>query len=444
MAYAERRWSKKDKRYYWRVKFKLPNGRFGSASKDDFGNKFTTEALAERYGHAQETDVDRKVFINPRDGKITVEQWSQMWLGSIDLAPVSERGYRSRLKAVIVPEWGEKAVGDVSAIAVKTWIKMLRKKYSSDHVHGITSTMRVMFDDAVTEKLRSDNPVPSARSGRRGRYLPRPKDEKVIATPRQALLVARNGLDLFGLNEYVLALTKAYTGYRIGEMSAIHRDHLAFDNAKEGPRIHMSQQGQYVDGAFTEIDPKYASGRGLIIPPFLADLLQRLVDSRPESPWVFTAPNGGRLVRGGGWYDSVWSPMVNGVGARPSGYGGMPARAAARPVLGIEGLEPHGLRHSQKVWLDEGKHPRVAVEARLGHIIRGVEGVYSHVTLQMELEIADYLQQLWVDSLKPVTDRREYGPTPPPLVVQRSGSPGNRPNASATPLPRPRSRSSIR
>lgn len=427
MAHAEKRGK------HWRVKYKLPNGKWGSASRDDFGNRFKTEVSAEKYGHALETDVDRRVFINPRDGKITVEQWAKLWIDSLDLAPVSDRGYRSRLNAVILPEWGPVSIGDVSAIAVKTWIKRLRAQYSVDHVNGITSTFRVMFDDAVTEKLRGDNPVPSARSGRRGKYTPKPKDERAIATPRQALLVARNGRDLFGLNEYVLALTKAYTGYRIGEMSAIHQDHLAFDDEKVGPRILMSKQAQYVDGAFTEITPKYNSGRGLIIPRFLANLILELVATRPQYPWVFTAPNGGRLLRGGGWYDSVWHPMVGGVGARPAGYGGMPARAAARPVLGVEGLEPHGLRHSQKTWLDEGKHPKVAVESRLGHIIGGVEGVYSHVTLQMELDIAQYLQELWETSLKPVTDRREFGPTPPPLKIQRSRSPKNLPTSPIVP-----------
>lgn len=69
-------------------------------------------------------------------------------------------------------------------------------------------------------------------------------------------------------------------------------------------------------------------------------------------------------------------------------------------------MVPHGLRHSHKVWLDEGGHPRVAVEARTGHVRQGVEGVYPHVTLPMELKIADHLQGLREESLRPVIDRR--------------------------------------
>lgn len=92
---------------------------------------------------------------------------------------------------------------------------------------------------------------------------------------------------------------------------------------------------------------------------------------------------------------------------------GAKAREGTRPVLGVEGLTPHGLRHSQKVWLDEGNHPRVAVEARMGHVLPGVEGTYSHVTLAMELAIAKALQARWEQAMKTVVDQRELGRYPP-------------------------------
>ncbi len=46
-------------------------------------------------------------------------------------------------------------------------------------------------------------------------------------------------------------------------------------------------------------------------------------------------------------------------------------------------------------WLDEDGHPRVAVEARMGHELGGVEGVYANVTPGMELRIAETLQERW-------------------------------------------------
>ncbi|MDJ0342177.1 tyrosine-type recombinase/integrase [Streptomyces sp. H10-C2] len=426
MAHAERRWSKKAKRWYWRVKFKLPNGKWGSASVDDFGNRFTTEALAEKYGHAQETDVDRQVFINRRDGDITVAAWSKLWLDSIDVGPLSEKEYRLRTKNHVLPEWGTVKVRDLSAVSVAAWEKGLRKQLSKNYADGVISTFRTMMDDAVKNKLRGDNPVASRKSGRRGKYVPKTKAVKVTATPRQVLLIARNASIMRGFNEYVLVLTAAYTGQRIGELAALHRDQLELTDAGAGFRMHVTHQSQYVEGEFVEIDAKYDSGRGLIIPRFLAELLQQLVDSRPDSEWVFSAPKGGRLIRGGEWYAETWRHMVNGRAPRPV-VRGAKARTGVPPVLGVAGLVPHGMRHSQKVWLDEGDLPRVAVEARMGHVLPGVEGTYSHVTLVMELRIAEHLQSLWEDSLRVVIDRREYGPFPPLETARRKRSPRNRP-----------------
>jgi integrase len=422
MAYGEKRtYDKVLRKWRYRGRYKLPNGKWGSVSRDDNGQPFYSERAAEQYAHGLEVDVRRRQFVNPRDGRITVEEWAEKWLPSIDVGPLTEKEYRLRLKNWVLPEWGKVPIGDLSPTAIITWEKDLRSRLSSNYADGIMSVFRTMLDDAVIERIRGDNPVATRKSGRRGRYRPKPKVEKVIATPRQVLLIARNAQELRGMNEYAIVLTSAYTGLRIGELAGLHRDHLALKDDGSGARLHTIHQSQYVNGTFTEIGNKYDSGRGLIIPPFLAELLQQLLDARPDSEWVFTAPKGGRLLRGGDWYRETWHPTVLGQAPRGVIRGAGP-RPGLRPVLGVEGLTPHGLRHSHKVWLDEGNHPRVAVEARMGHVLQGVEGVYSHVTLAMELAIAEYLQRLWEDSLKTVVGRREYGPYPPykPLRSRRS------------------------
>jgi integrase len=428
MAYGEKRtYDKRTRKWRYRGRYKLPNGDWGSVSRDDNGQPFYSKRAAEQYAHGLETDVRRKSFINPRDGRTTVAEWADAWLPSLDVGPLSEKEYRLRLKNHVLPEWGKVAIGDLSPTAITTWEKKLRQRLSKNYADGIVSVFRTLMDDAVTEKLRGDNPVATRKSGRRGKYKPKPKDERVIATPRQVLLIARNALEMRGLNEYAIVLASAYTGLRIGELAGVHRDQLALKDSGQGARLHSVQQGQYVDGVFTEIDNKYDSGRGLVLPPFLAELLQELLDSRPDGEWVFTAPKGGRLLRGGDWYSDTWRPMVS--GRAPRGIvRGARARVGVRPVLGVDGLTPHGLRHSQKVWLDEGNHPRVAVEARMGHVLQGVEGTYSHVTLAMELAIAGYLQKLWEESLKVTADRREFGPFPAFVPPQREPSPNRLPS----------------
>lgn len=414
MAHAEKRGK------YWRVKYKLPNGKWGSASRDDFGNRFTTERSAEKYGHALETDVHRKVFINPRDGRMTVAEWAELWTASLEVNNTSEKAYRARLRTVILPRWADVPVGDILTIAYTTWEKELRTHYSDSYVKSVRSVFRTMMDDAVASKVRGDNPVPSQRAQRRGKFKGKPQtDDTDIATPRQALLVARNGLELRGLTGYVMVLCIAYMGLRISEMAGLRREHLVLEDNGRGARLMLQEQHQYVDGKPVQVDPKYGSSGDLVIPPFLAELLQQLLDSH-KSEWVFTAPKGGKLLIGAQFYKDTWRPLVDGR-VLAEGKKRRPTNLPElRAVAGVENLVPHGLRHSMKVWLDEGGHPRVAVEERMRHVLPGVEGVYSHTTLKMELAISEYLQGLWEDSLTVVVDRREWEAPRPPRGPDRS------------------------
>lgn len=420
MAYPEKRGKGKDGKPRYRGRYKLPNGKYGSVSEDDDGKPFTTARSAKEFAAGLETDVRRKTFINPRSGRITVREWSELWLESIEVGPLSERDYRSRLRAVILPEWGSVPLADITTIAYTTWEKKLRAEgRSGNSIRGIRGVLRTMLEDAVASKVIGSNPVPTMKNRRRGKYKPKPKtDDRVFPLPRQALLVARNGLELRGLSLYALVLTSFNTGMRIGELAGLEHDRLVLDGPDGTGRILLEYQSQYVDGKPTLVPAKYDSGRGLIIPPFLVDLLRQVLDAQPKPgkqrpPWLFTAPRGGRLLTGGDFYADTWRPIVDGRPPIPSSRGHA-ARPGIRPVLGVEGMTPHGLRHGHRVCLDEAGHPRVAIEERMGHELPGVEGTYSHTTPAMELKICETLQSLWEDSLKPVIDRREFGPIPSP------------------------------
>lgn len=406
MAYAEKRGKR------WRGRYKQPNGRWGSVTRDEHGQPFRTKRQAAEYAHALETDVRRGSYVSPRDGRVTVAAWAALWLESLDVSPLTLRDYRSRLRAVILPEWGHVAVGDITPVGYSIWEKKLRDEgYAENSISGVRSTFRTMMEDARTSKLRADNPIPDRKVGRRGRYKSKHSGgERVYPTPRQALYVARNALELRGLGMYAMVLTGYYTGLRIGELAGLTRDRLKLDDEDgTGARILLEYQSQYVEGKPALVPAKYGSARGLIIHPSLAELLKQVLGSH-DSQFVFTAPKGGRLLIGGDFYTYTWRPIVEGRPPLPA-VRGRRAQPGLRPVLGVTGMDPHGLRHGHKVALDEAGHPRVAVEERMGHTLQGVEGTYSHTTLAMELDIAKSLQELWEASLSPTLERG-YGPMP--------------------------------
>lgn len=109
-------------------------------------------------------------------------------------------------------------------------------------------------------------------------------------------------------------------------------------------------------------------------------------------------PQRGRPLRGDDQFYGRFYPIVEGQDGEPSRKG-RPAQPALSAVEGIAETVPHGLRHGHKVGLDERGHSRGAVEERMDHKLRGVEGTYSHTSPEMELGIARGLQEVWEKSL---------------------------------------------
>ncbi|MFF2773393.1 tyrosine-type recombinase/integrase [Streptomyces sp. NPDC058052] len=437
MAYAEKRGNT------WRVRYQLPDGRYDSESG------FETKQDALDHGRAQETDVKRKVFVNPKDGRQTLGSWAEEWAKVMDVAETSNRTYLSRLNAVILPQWEDTPLGDITAIGYKSWRNKLADRHSKNYVNGIEGVMRMLLDDAVDERLIPFNPMPSKAKKRRGRHAPvDAEDTYVWPTPRQAFLAAENARSLRGDQWRVMILTMAYTGLRMGEVAGLRRDQLRLLGLEYGRHLRVQWQGQWLSThakhevakgescesiaelrladpkrakdiadlndvaiearlrvgrklllpkGFTLVPPKYSSYRTLILPPFLADLLAETLASTAHDVLVFPSQRGKPLRVDDQFYGRFWGPMINGRDEEPSRRG-RPAQTALPAVKGLEEMVPHGTRHGHKVWLDGQGHPRVAVEERMGHKLKGVEGTYSHTSAEMELAIAKGLQKLWLAS----------------------------------------------
>lgn len=110
---------------------------------------------------------------------------------------------------------------------------------------------------------------------------------------------------------------RSSTPYGCTTRSDLHSQPTRMTPTRTGARIHALHQSRYVEGKFTELDAEYDSGRSLIIPRFLADLLRQAVEQPLSCEWVFTASKSGRLLRGGDWYAYIWHPMVKRRPARP-------------------------------------------------------------------------------------------------------------------------------
>ncbi|MDP5310478.1 integrase [Streptomyces poriferorum] len=413
MPWPEKRGNK------WRVRWDTGRVHPDTGKKIyDSKSGFDDETTAYEYGLDRESDVRNDRYISRRDGAVLMKEYAEDWLNGIDVGHLRERACRSMARLYIVPRWGETAVGDIKPSAYRGWKKELlaRPNVGADYGREILGLFAMMMDDAVEDELRKASPVSHKR--RRGKYTKKVKEKKRHMDIADVHQLALNALTYWGFPGYVFVLTMACTGMRPGELYALRREYAypnwpaadpdderreesveRYTGVKPMPAVRVQYQHQWKDSVLTLLPPKYDSHRTLVVPQFLAELLEMLLGSH-ESEWVFPSINGGPLAKANFSFH-YWRAIADGRDpSTPRSEGG--GRGGTwRPLPGWPAVKPYAgkrlylLRHGAKEWLDEDGHSRVAVESRMGHELAGVEGTYSNVTPAMERAIMESLQARW-------------------------------------------------
>jgi integrase len=453
MAYAWTKENKKGTTVY--VRWKRGRGDYPTATCDEHGQPFRNEREAKKWGQAQEADVRRGLYKDPRAGEITLAEWVQdrWWPAFVEgLKRKTRDNYRYVLELHILPQLGPYPLNQITPAQVAEWEQGLRKDgYADNTVRNARARLMTLLGDAVVEGLIDANPADRPR--RRGRVRRPEAEEKVWATPLQTLLLAERCALLSGRDDdFVFPLVLGYLGLRWGEGIGIQHDAVS-----PGIVRVRSQLGE--DDLFYLETPKDESLRTLDVPPFLSELLSELkkqrhdVTCRCSNPddvpdacpgglrFVFLGDKGGHF-RASNYRDRVWYPAVHGwypgnEGKRPrparpvladaSGiWPGKPVPTWPAAVAGEEfvvprgrgiriydpevvhlvswlplvpGLTPHGLRHSQQVWMDQlGTLDKLQAD-RMGHKVGGIRWAYKHVPPEDREELKDGLQRLWKESL---------------------------------------------
>ncbi|MEU6709898.1 hypothetical protein ABZ897_00350 [Nonomuraea sp. NPDC046802] len=445
MAYAEKRGA------YWRARYKRADGTWASAPHGDDGKRFESKQAAVDYGDEQEADIRRNLWRDPRAGDITLNDWVNRWFPAQHLEETTLEGYRWHIEVHILPYFGEHAIRSLNALDIAAWELSLWR----NGVCGQTSAasartlLHTILSDAVGAGLIPANPA--VRQRNRGRKAGKSRargPEEIWATPLEALLIAERASLLSGRDdEFIHVMTIAYTGARWAETIGLERQYFRLSN------IRIEQQVYEHKGRWIKKPPKDNSYRTVHLPPFLTGLLSHQLQSHPSGACSCKGPQG----CGGGQYVFLpeegtherrsnfgrrrFRPAVDGRHADASGRPGYPVLAdlADEPwpgrvrrswpaaVAGEEftppikkgfwrydieqhhvvswlpirlGLKVHGLRHGQKVWLDELGVPPVASEERLGHELPGIVGTYSHTSPAMVSQITEGLQGIADRSFK--------------------------------------------
>lgn len=386
----------------------LPNGRKRYESKGGF----TDEETAVQHGLDKLYEIRHGTHVKNRDRATLMDEWLDDWLSALDVGDLTEKNYRSIVNAHIRPYFGRHAVGDIDVIAWRAFRKHIRSKMGRGRADSVMMVLGMILDDAVPRLIKVS---PVERTQKRGRYVKKKtRERKRDMHIEDVAQLAANAETVAGYPGYVMLWTMAMTGMRPGELFGLRREYCypswpAADprpdpeeeeryeddmlryGARPGlmPAIRVQQQAQHFKAALHLLPPKYDSYRTLVIPPFLADMLEK-VQASHDSPWVFPAIRGGCLASTG-FTGEYWRQIADGAPARE----GLRPRPKVPAVPAYEGKRMYLLRHGHKAWLDEDGHSRFAVESRMGHEVPGVEGTYSSVTVVMERAIMAALQRRW-------------------------------------------------
>ncbi|MEU5477536.1 integrase [Streptomyces mirabilis] len=394
------------------------SGEYHDDGRKRFESKggFTDEESAFQHGQDKIYEIRHGTHVKNADGATLMSDWLDSWLAGLDHAHLTERNYRSIIETHIRPYFKKRnaAVADIDVMAFRAFRKHVNGVLKPNTAKKVMTIFGMILDDAVPRLIKTS---PVERTRRRGRYTRKPKERKPDMTAAAVEQLAVNARTLLGDSGYVFIWTMACTGMRPAELYGLTReycypnwpgtdlrsspdDHDRYndDLARYGkgdglmPAIRVERQVQYKDGKLAFMPPKYESYRTLVVPPFLAEMLEQLLASHDRT-WVFPALEGGSLGVVNFDY-RWWRPMADGAEKREAKQARW-NRPAIPAVPSFAGRRLYLVRHGAKAWLDEDGHSRFAVESRMGHEVPGVEGTYSSVTVPMEEGIMKTLQERW-------------------------------------------------
>ncbi|WP_075737476.1 phage integrase SAM-like domain-containing protein [Streptomyces acidiscabies] len=386
--------------------------RYDSVSGPEDGVPFADEKEARKYGLDRESDVRNQRNRRRAADRVTMPDYCDRWTAGLNLRVRSEVTYRSRVNSVIKPYWNQWTVDQIDPSAYDSFKSYVEKKYSHNYAKNVLGVFKMMMDDAVVKhRLRDSSPVivQKNRGIYKKRQTRRTKRKLSIQSVHQA---AVNAYALWGYAGWTYIWTLAFTCNRPpGEMFGLQRGYCSpyWPRSERDPELKQEAMERYAgldvmrvqyqaytaNGKPVLAAPKYDSRRSVVLPPFLHQMHRALLSTHNE-PWAFLSITGKPLV----WArfkEDYWCHIQDGLQQRtrpPVGASnGLPPVAAVKE-LGDE--TAYRLRHWARALLDEpGNIPEVAIEARMGHELRGVVGVYSEVTLAMEERIVEYLQGVW-------------------------------------------------
>ena len=330
---------------------------------------FRTRREAEAYERAQRTAQDRGLWTDPRAGRISLTEYSSIWLSgrTVRGRPLALRtveGYRYLLDHHILPTFGAAPMSRVTPDAVRAWYRDQLRTATKSVPPKAYRVLHAIFATAVDDGLVGANPCRIKGAGTE--HHP----ERPIVTPEEVAALA-DGIEP---RWRAMVLVAAYGQLRFGELVGLRRRDV---DLRGGTVMVDSQLVEPEKGIQERTRPKSDAGRrSVTLPAFVVDELRRhliaYVEPDVDAP-VFAGPYGG-LPRRRNWA-RIWSK--------------------ARTLSGVaDTVHLHDLRHLGATLAAQSGGTTKEVMARLGHASPRAALIYQHAVPDRDRAIAHALDAI--------------------------------------------------
>ncbi|MER6358850.1 tyrosine-type recombinase/integrase [Streptomyces sp. NPDC001634] len=343
----------------WTVRYRKPSG---AERQQSFEKKPQADAFAAKLEH----DKYEGLYLDPRRGEITLAAYCAEWLERQVIAETTYRNYESFIRIHLVPCLGGKAVAGVQHKDIEAFVAAVSKKLAASTVCDRMKLVTHIFQTAVEEKRRADDPTDAVKLPRRAAHA---VDEDEIPTLHEVDLIAKQISPQYRLTVYL----QAGAGLRISETLAFTADCLRSDFLRVRRQVSAKAHRDDCETRFVPLKHR-AEGeyRDVPLPPFLAEE----IDAHLRE-WGTVTTSG---------LEVLFAPRERGKGTMPTAttytYHFRKALKDAGIVKpdGSRRYTPHGLRHFFASTALVSGIPIHEVSRWLGHkSIKTTVDVYGHL-----------------------------------------------------------------
>jgi integrase len=362
---------------------KLPSGQWQARYQDLSGRPhtaprtFPTEAQADQYLAAVETDLARGNWMDPRAGAMTFRELAQRWASGVTgLRTNTITSYSYLADRLLIPALGDMPIGTLDVAAVREWRRWALGQVGSNTVAKSYRLLRMILAQAVEDGLIPTNPC-------RIKGAATEKETELRAlTVEEVHAIAANCDDRYRALIYL----GAFGGLRFAEQVGLRRRDVNLLKQE----ITVSRQVAEPNGRHEVGPPKTAAGlRTFPLPAPLVPILEHhLANWGGAGPdgLVFPAPDGGFLRRSN-FRRRVWLPACD--------------------KAGIQDVTVHQMRHSTGTWLAASGGNTREIMSRMGHASPRAALRYQHVMEGRDRLLADKLGALMTPPIEPEADASE-------------------------------------